>query len=35
LQRHDRDMRGALAMLDEAAEKSPLLAQALRRAGES
>ena len=35
LQRHDRDMRGALAMLDEAAEKSPLLAQTLRRAGES
>ena len=30
--RHERDLRGALAMLTAAAEKSPLLAQALRQA---
>jgi len=31
---HRRDMDGALAMLNRAAEKSPLLARALERAGE-
>lgn len=33
-QRHADDMRGALAMLAAAADKSPLLASALQRAGE-
>ena len=32
--RHEQDLRGALAMLSAAAEKSPLLAKALQRSGE-
>jgi hypothetical protein len=32
---HRRDIDGALAMLDRAAEKSPLLTRALGRAGEA